>query len=302
VSLSIRAENNTNDGICASCGHSLVELLVSAAVASVIVLGALQLYLSNQEAARLQNALVHLHENGRFVLRFMRTVLRLAGSRNDWRAMGAGNQLGASSTLRIKAPPIIWSMTHDGVRFDTLTVQYETGPDGGNTCTGSVADPNTWYFSQYDVIPFSGDASLLQLVCRTGVLQKPVYGVAETIRTVGARQTGILVAGADAFQVLYGVRRRTMLSGGPERYVSAHDVDHGQEEVLTVRIGVLLSEPDYHSTEIARVLMSRNIEVLDQRYDARALTAALTVNGVLPLRRVFETTVLLRNGPVLWSP
>ena len=276
----------------ASCGYSLVELLVSSVIAGVIMVGAVKLHLANQQTAQLQNAVIHIYENGRFTLQFMRSLLRLAGSHGEWR-------LGVA---RDKAPPIIWSMTSDGARFDTLTVQYETGPSGGATCTGSRADPNTWYYSQYTVIPFSGNPSLLQLICRTGVLKAPIFKASDVVRTVGNGDTGILVAGADVFQVLYGVRRKNKPSGGPERYVPASGVDRNNEDVITVRIGVMIEHPDFRSVQVSSQLSSGMLEVLDQRYDPKVLSAQVGKAGVLPLRQVFETTVVLRNGPVMWLP
>ncbi len=60
-------------------GFSLVEILISLVLGLFLMGGIFQVYLSNKQAYRLNDALARLQENGRFAMQFLARDLRLGG-------------------------------------------------------------------------------------------------------------------------------------------------------------------------------------------------------------------------------
>jgi hypothetical protein len=102
-------------------------------------------------------------------------------------------------------------------------------------------------------------------------------------RRVGT-QTEEMVEGVEYLQVTYGHE----ISGGNIRYVPADDVNFNADEVVSLRVALLLQsfEPVLNAPD------SRVYQLLDESIGS---TGTVTHNGDSTLRRVFHTTVLLRN-------
>ncbi len=82
-------------------GFSLVELMVAMVLGLVISAAAVQIFASNKNTYRLENALSRLQENGRFIVDRMATDLRMAGY-NGCLSRGAGVP---TQMLSIETPP-----------------------------------------------------------------------------------------------------------------------------------------------------------------------------------------------------
>ncbi|MBM3116452.1 PilW family protein [Jeongeupia naejangsanensis] len=66
-----------------SRGFTLIELMVTMAIALVVLLAVSQLYLSSKQTYRVQNMQNHLSEDGRFALSMLQRVIGQAGYRAD---------------------------------------------------------------------------------------------------------------------------------------------------------------------------------------------------------------------------
>ena len=94
-----------------------------------------------------------------------------------------------------------------------------------------------------------------------------------------------MVEGVEYMQVLYGQE----LGSGNLRYVPANDASLDMAEVVSVRLALLMQsfEPVLDADDATAY------QVLDQSIDSAGTT--YLHNGDRTLRRVFQTTVLLRN-------
>jgi len=265
------AENH-NDKFQAMKGFTLVELLISSTLSGLIMLGVMQLFFMTQQAYRNQNAFIHLAESGHYFTAFMRQSISRAGS---------GFKNNKDKPYQPVAP-IIWSMTQDDVLTDTLTVQYVTGLEGGYTCTGSRAQPNTVYISQYTLIPFGKQDAVSQLICRSGKLKEPLKGDTADASKLTFDETGIILSGAEAFSITYGVS-----TGGDyvEQYLTADTVDSKKHKVLNIEIGLLLKTTDEPVLfGLAKKHQPKKYQLLDQTISLSELS------GVHQLRRIFEVS------------
>lgn len=266
-------------------GFTLLEVLIGVALSSVIVAGLSHVYVTAQQTARYQSGLVSITEVGHFSLDMMQHAFERAGAK--------GRLL--SGDVNAELPPVIWSATSDGPRYDAVTLQYRTGPQGGYTCTGGRAEPDTHYISQYRVIPFSGDPRLMQLVCRSATLPQAVWQSSQPLGPLQGVGTGILAAGVEGFQVQYGVRARDEIGTEPQRYVSADAVVPARERVVSVRVALLLKTVDalpVLSHAQAR-LQPEYFNLLGQQL---AESRAMISGHDRQLRRVFEGIFYLRNA------
>ena len=62
-----------------SKGFTLIELMVALLIGAITLAGVLQISAANKSAARIQDSLSQLQENGRFALEFITRDLRMAG-------------------------------------------------------------------------------------------------------------------------------------------------------------------------------------------------------------------------------
>jgi type IV pilus assembly protein PilW len=94
-----------------------------------------------------------------------------------------------------------------------------------------------------------------------------------------------MVEGVEYMQILYGQQ----LAGGNLRYVAADDASLDTNEIVSVRVALLMQsfEPVLDADDATAY------QVLDQSIDSAGTT--FMHNGDQTLRRVFQTTVLLRN-------
>ena len=116
--------------IRASQGFSLVELMVAALLSLIILIGVVQIFLSNKHTYNAQEGLSRVQETGRFALTFLGEPIRWAGY------TGCGN------LERITVRNIAWDTTNDAplapnFGFAEAIVGYENG--GGWTApTGTT--------------------------------------------------------------------------------------------------------------------------------------------------------------------
>jgi type IV pilus assembly protein PilW len=80
-------------------GLSLVEIMVATTLGLVLMTGLIQIFISNKQTYRVQEAMARMQENGRYALRMITSDLRASGFRgcNARRTMESLNRLNGSS-------------------------------------------------------------------------------------------------------------------------------------------------------------------------------------------------------------
>jgi len=112
-------------------GLSLVELLIAMLLASVIIGGIMQVFLSNRQAFALTESLVRVQENGRFAINYLSHAIRQSGSFGCVPNYYA-SQVNIRSWVNI-------NNTLDQGNFTAIQAEYIDGAVVG----GSFDDPDT---------------------------------------------------------------------------------------------------------------------------------------------------------------
>jgi type IV pilus assembly protein PilW len=139
---------------------------------------------------------------------------------------------------------------------DTISLNFEGGP-GINDCLGAPSATNT---------ALSGTVS--------------VDAAGDLVCTAGGGAATKIAQGVENLQILYGLN--TDSDKAPNQYLTASGVAGRWNQVVTVRIGLLLRTPD----SLASTADTATYTVLDSVFDP--------IND-RRLRRIFSTTVRIRN-------
>lgn len=110
-------------------GFSLVELMVSVAIALVLMIALMQLLLGTMQVDRTTSDIARMQESGRNALELIGRAIRQAGARSNVNALFAGTAVNGTKGLN-GAP-------------DTITLQYEAQDLGEMSCTGAPAAAGT---------------------------------------------------------------------------------------------------------------------------------------------------------------
>ncbi len=240
-------------------GFSLVELMVAVLISSIVVIGIIQIFVSNRETSRVQTNLSRVQENSRFALEHISRVVRIAGYQgedvDEW-------ALGPLSPGNGGVVPVIGT-NNDTNSSDTVTAVYMGSADGfTRDCQGNIVAAATTVANR-----FSLNASN-QIQC------------AVSINGAGFGADVPLVDDVEAMHVLYGVDTDSDQSAN--QYLPADGVTNFNN-VVSVRIGLLLlTEED----SLAPLADTNDYTILDQ---------TVTAPGDRRLRRVLVTTIKVRN-------
>lgn len=184
-------------------GLSLVELIIGVALASVIIAGILQVFLSNREAFNLTESLVRIQENGRFAVNYIGEAIRQSGSYGCVPVASAAQQnirLGASGVASTNAVQPATADGADGVNgvsfSDPDTLRLLQFTENTTTIDATVAwpanvafmDPSSSNFAMNDLVLVSN--CLVGDYLRAGPATTPT--VLDTSNDPGFRQTQYL--------------------------------------------------------------------------------------------------------------
>lgn len=243
-------------------GFTLVELLLSLALASLLILGLVQIVAAASAAGGLQRNQAQLQEHARFATATLSRVVHQAGYRPEpWNDAFGVEALTAESGDGVSASS------------DRLAVRSWSDLncfDNRNPSLDDVGEPR--FYVRESVFDLSGDDNLTML-CR--------YGPDATELTTQVRRQG-LVKGVESFQTLYG--EDLDLDGNVERWVQAGQWSDARR-VLGIRIGLLLASDDAVADSQAQPY-NELLNILD---------AATAVPADGRLRQVVEFTVALRG-------
>jgi type IV pilus assembly protein PilW len=241
-----------------ACGMTILELAVTMALSSLLILGLIQIVSAATASNRLQENQAQIQENARMAMNTLSAAIRQAGfSPEPWNDLYtvaglADNSLDAVST-----------------NSDRLSIRSWSDLNCFNNRNPVIdSSGNSLFFIRESVFDLSGGNNLTHL-CR--------YGPSLSDFTTQIRRQGF-IPGVESFQVLYG--EDPDRDGGIERWVRAGRWDD-PGRILGVKIGLLLSGND----AVTRP-ETKDYSVLDTEIRKRA-------DG--KLRRVFQFTTAIRS-------
>jgi len=265
-------------------GVGLIELMVSIAIGLLIVGALSSVFLSTTRTSRTQDASAQLDDSGRFALESIARVVRLAGYRN-W----GGPQSNPPGYTGTGDPSLNGVDGNDAdVGFsDVLAIRFHgSGPVAGladgtiTDCTGvPVAEGATLADRRTNTFSVARVNNALRLMCDPG--------------------TGAVALASDieSFQLLYGLD----LVGSdrvPDRWASAAQVAGQWEQVVAVRISILMSAA---ANTRGAIVDDNTYQLFGPDYaDGSDLGVTIDASGRDAdyrgrLRKVYSTTVFLRN-------
>lgn len=225
-------------------GFSIVELMVAMLISLFLIAGVVSVYLSTTESSRVSRGLRTMQENARFAFSTLRNNLQMAGYIDDY-------------DPTIIVTPFDTTATSDS----SVKITYE----GILDCTGTAvaAIPPSTRPMVTNAFSLNGGA----LICQGNT------AATETI-----------VPGVDQMRVLYGLDDDEDKIA--DRYVqaatvTADDPNNWQENVVSLRIGLLLNSVE-------------NIKPNAEQETHQLLDIQITTND-RRMHRVFTNTIILRN-------
>ena len=279
-------------------GLSLIELMIALSLGTLLVAGAIRIFMSNTQAFRLQDNVSTAQENGRLALEILLHDLRRAGygglTTSDPIVGIIGKDNSASAG---KFPGLL--KNHDGSGSDEITIIYKADTD----CEGNNVDANDNVHNRYHIAMDNGLPALFCSGTKTGT---------------GAS----LVRGVESFQILYGV---TDFPGNgyarPIRYIPANpdavtDLDFNQAAIIKAldSSGAVANVPVIATVRVALVVRSEhgvnglpagdgindsdNMTVLDTHILYADLAKVSDDKNHWPVvHRYFSGTAVMRNAP-----
>ncbi len=270
-------------GIDQLAGFTIIELMISIAVTSIILIAVFNLFVSNSLSYNLQQSVSSIQEEGRYASQAISQSVMLAGySENNFtqpmlRFKGAP---GANSISVKRGDPdaagnssqaeqYASNGTGANQAFDQIVVLIESGEN----CTGADAwptsTPNHWKYFYVN--------QKRQLICQDSADNKE-----------------IITAGVESFQIQYGID--TNLAGEigykqPDTYVNTPEADH---RVVAIRFALVLKSRDITKAP-QQYPANYTLKVLDHTLKNGTGTNAVAFSDG-HLRRLFFSTIKLRNS------
>ncbi|BAN46669.1 PilW family protein [Metapseudomonas resinovorans] len=302
-----------------SRGFSLVELMVAILLSSLLLLGVLQIFSDASSSDRANSALSRLQESGRVALEVLKRDIRRTGYQgcaSSSIATRSGSSLifpRDAFGVRNETAANGGSIEGAATASDTLTVRYAA------PAPITVAGITSSTLTLPSAISFTADQTFLLTDCLNVVIFKPsaagsnvtsittansnfsgiapgarLYRVNQSTFAICASGRGLcrnnhdgsgaqeLIADAENFQVLYGIR-----ASGQTRWVNASSLTSTlREQVTQLQLSLVISSPENAASGTSTQTLS--IANLGQN-------TALAAAGDQRLRRVFTTAIELRN-------
>lgn len=276
-------------------GFTLIELMISLTLGLVIMLAAMQLFLTNQMGFNLQRGMGNVQENGRFALDYINAATRsseysqdgVATTANASGVVGDISELpGVTNTALVTRN----NLTALGVgSSDQLVIRQWVSANLPNfrDCEGNAVASGRFVVSRYFVRADTPANSPAALACDAGSYTED----ATTITNFG--DDGIvLLSTVDSFQVLLGVAAIPTPPLGqrvPVRYMTMTDyaaLVPPRPVISALRLGVLVKSSEKTGENF---VTPSDIQVLD------TTVAGSDINDK-SVHRLFTSTLALRNA------
>ncbi len=235
-------------------GFTLVELMVTVAIALFLIGGLLTVLQNVRGAYNNQQQLTQLQDQQRFALTILADVIQAGGYFPDPTTWTPANSLPAANAPAPCAAAFVAGQAFSGCHTattapDTIEVRYRTalsaGVDGVIFCDGSsntTQGPTGLFVNQFTVVPPAGNTPG-QLQCQ---LSDGATGAVITAPVT-------IVNGVQNLQVLYGVKRTPALSDyNVDTYLTADQMNtagvNGNDwnNVSSVRVILTFTNPLYN--------------------------------------------------------
>lgn len=239
-------------------GFTMVELMIAMVISLVLLLVIGTVFVSSNQAFRVQDDNARLQESGRFTLEMLARNIKQAGSAN---IPFDGNK------VLFEGDAVTGTAGADGAP-DTLTIQYESMV-GEQNCEGTAVT------TAGDIIQnhFNLDVANAELQCAGSIVTPPATPAAP-----GASPTGEpLLSNIEDLQVLYGINT-SVDNQSANQYV---ETPGDWSQVVSIRICVLVR--------------SENTNVTSSGYQYRDCNNAAQSSADGRIRRAFTSTFNMRN-------
>jgi type IV pilus assembly protein PilW len=295
----------------AQAGLTLVEMMVAITVGLILLAGVIQIFASNKQTYRVQDATSRLQENGRFAVDMLRRDIRMAGF---W---GCNSNISTISS-NLNSPANYVDITLGGISGtdgaagapDTITLQgaYSSGlnVNSHSQAAASFATPAGNDLKQFEIIVVSDctKADISQISNAT-----PGSGSVVVNTGVGVPGNATKPPQYPPGSTIYHVRKLTYsiqndASGQPGLFLNEDGVDQEVVEGVEDMQIVYGEDTDGDGTanryvpagtaglNMENVVSVRVALTLRTLEDNVALTSA---SGDRRIRNTFDTTVVLRN-------
>ncbi len=250
-------------------GVSLIELMIALAISTLLMLGVFEVFIGSNANSRVADNLARIQESGRLALDILGRNLRMAGSQgedggDDPLSDGIqGFESGDDGWTTANRPDEIDAISSVPAGTDIIYIQYVDASSTDNAIAYYVKDSGRdknnggalFALYQYDAIAASEEE---------------------------------LIEGVEQLQVLYGER----LGSGNVRFVPADDATLDFDQVIAVRISLLVSGTD----SLLREDDNSTYPLAGTDVEPFGTAGAEATHGVdRYLRRAFTSTVYLRN-------
>ncbi len=239
-------------------GFTLIKLMISMVISLVLLLVIGTVFVSSNQAFRVQDENARLQESGRFVMEMLGRSIKQAGSANvpfdSFKVLFEGEAI--TGTAGVGGAP------------DTLTIQYE-GFVGEQDCAGNNV------VATGDIVQnhFNLDVANAELQCEGVSATPPAVPAVPGASPVGDP----LLSNIEDFQVQYGINT-SLDNQSANQYVA---VPGDWSQVVSVRVCVLGR--------------SQNTNIASVGYQYRDCFNALQTSADRRLRRAFISTFNMRN-------
>ena len=261
-------------------GFSLVELMLAMALGTIIVLGAVGLFVTNQRTFQLQQGMTNVQQQGGFTQGFLMNDLRQAAYQSPSVAstIPAGVMFKTTATPNVTANGQTIPLSSDGGAngaSDRLTFSF----DGTQDCEGSTVANATRIVETYYVANSN-------LYCHGSL-------------TAGSGT--VLLSGVPTFQVLYGMDtiedQQPIVSSYVTANVASSVVDNlgNPAQVVAVRVAFIVQQDSGNPQNVSN---GHTYMVLEQLLtDGTAPLTTPLRNGITvpQVRREFVATIPIRN-------
>jgi type IV pilus assembly protein PilW len=233
-------------------GFSLVELMVTVAIALFLLYGLVTIVQNVRQTSRAQQSLAELQDEQRFAMTVLTDVIQAGGYFPDPTAWTL------TSSLPIAAPfgqGQSFSGTHSAAApGDTIAVRYRTAiNDGVINCTGgsnTAFNPTQLYTNSFSVSPAG------QLQCSLGVGAPAVFAAPVP-----------LVSGVTNLTIYFGVKRNFAVTDyNVDTYLTANQMNAADwDNISSVRVILTFTNPLYKGPGLGQPLtitFDRVVEVM----------------------------------------
>ena len=243
-------------------GFTLVEIMVALTLGLLVLAGVIQVFLSTQQSARIQQAASRMQEDGRMAMALLSRYFRQAGyTTYPWDKGGtvwapAINARGFPASAPFAAGQVVSGTENDVNGADRIRIRYQGAADGSvTTCLGRVVPAN----QMADITLSLSAADAVQgqsLLCTDH-------------NNPGGALTQPLVAGLQGMELWYGLSQGPAgvdANGrltGATAYVTATQVPIGEwNRVISLRVSLLVRSDSDRLTLDPQTVTFNNVNIV----------------------------------------